>query len=105
MIGLPILSPPAILHLGKTNKAGRQRIEGIVPMPYRDFPQFLYYYDFHSGISMPLVLVYQFIAAWTVDSRMGLVLFWMSLTTHMVVKALALSTRAILVVLLRFSVA
>jgi hypothetical protein len=49
--------------------------------------------DSHSGTSVPEVLVYQFTAAWTVDSRMGLVLFWMSLTTHMVVKALALSTR------------
>jgi hypothetical protein len=62
-------------------------------------------HDSHSGTSVLLMLVYQFTAAWTVDSRMGLVLFWMSLTTHMVVKALALSTRDHTVVLLCFSVA
>jgi hypothetical protein len=50
-------------------------------------------HDSHSGTCIPLVLEYQFTATWTVNSRMGLVLFWMSLITHMVVKALALSTR------------
>jgi hypothetical protein len=41
----------------------------------------------------PLMLEYQFTATWTVDSRLGLVLFWMSLITYMVVKALAVFTR------------
>jgi hypothetical protein len=36
-VGLFTVSPPTILYLGKTNKAGRQGIKDYIPMPSRIF--------------------------------------------------------------------
>jgi hypothetical protein len=50
-------------------------------------------HDSHMGMVIPLALAYQLVAACMVLYSTRLVMFWRYLTTHMEVKALALSTR------------